>query len=68
MGRKRIKALEPDLDDEEDEEGFDEEKARQVYSKQDYVPPDLNDLVSTLMVLSSDVNILKYVLFLFISW
>ncbi len=67
MGRKRIKALEPDLDDEEDEEGFDEEKAKQVYSKQDYVPPDLNDLVSTFMVLSSDVNILKYVLFLFIS-
>jgi hypothetical protein len=53
MGRKRIKALEPDLDDdEEDEEEFDEEKAKQVYSKQDYVPPDLNDLVSTFMVLS----------------
>ncbi len=48
MGRKRIKALEPDLDDDEDEEEFDEERAKQVYSKQDYVPPDLNDLVSTL--------------------
>jgi hypothetical protein len=48
MGRKRIKALEPDLDDDEDQEEFDEEKAKQVYSKQDYVPPDLNDLVSTL--------------------
>jgi hypothetical protein len=48
MGRKRIKALEPDLDDDEDQEELDEERARQVYSKQDYVPPDLNDLVSTL--------------------
>ena len=41
MGRKRIKALEPDLEEDE----FDEEVAREIYTSKEYVPPNPSDLV-----------------------
>ena len=41
MGRKRVKPLEPDL-----EEDFDEEEAKRIYSKTEFVPPEQNDLVT----------------------
>ena len=42
MGRKRIKALEPDLDEDE----FDEESAKEIYTSKEYVPPNSSDLVN----------------------
>ena len=43
MPRKRIKALEPDLEDD-----FDEEAAKKIYSNgnDNYEPPNLTDLVN----------------------
>ncbi len=41
MGRKRIKALEPDLEEDE----FDEEAVKQIYTSKNYVPPNSSDLV-----------------------
>jgi hypothetical protein len=41
MGRKKIKTLEPDLEEDE----FDEEVAKQIYTSKEYVPPNSSDLV-----------------------
>jgi len=40
MGRKRIKTLEPDLEEDE----FDEEVAKQIYTSKEYVPPNSSNL------------------------